>query len=220
MKVCSPKPTASNWWSTACANWNAFILGAAWCFLSCLSCSSFCLCFHMCFLRRARHFGRAFAVPLSSAAALSLATAGNTQQQRCVWKGWVVEGVCLQVWLSVCWFVCLCVCHQHYPPSTLPQWVQPCVCQGYPPINVTPIKVTPHQCCNTCCKSLTVALQKSNFCMCKSLSNDAPTPVGAALAVQKSNFCMCNSQTFACAKVATVACAKVCCCTATVGATH
>ena len=143
MKVCSPKPTASNWWSTACANWNAFILGAAWCFLSCLSCSSFCLCFHMCFLRRARHFGRAFAVPLSSAAALSLATAGNTQQQRCVWKGWVVEGVCLQVWLSVCWFVCLCVCHQHYPPSTLPQWVQPCDCQSYPPSTLPPIKVTP-----------------------------------------------------------------------------
>ena len=97
MKVFSPKPTASSWWSNACANWKAFILGAAWCFLCCLSCSSFFLCFHMCLLRRARHDGTDGAVSLSSAADLSLATGGNTQQQRCVRRGWVVEGVCLQV---------------------------------------------------------------------------------------------------------------------------
>ena len=131
-----------------------------------------------------------------------------------LWKGYVCRSGCLSAGLSVCVSVINITPHQRChsgcnhvtvkvtPPSTLP-----------------PIKVTPHQCCNTCCNSLTVALQKSNCCMCKSLSNDAPTRVGATLAVQKSNFCMCNSQTFACAKVATVACAKVCCCTATVGAT-
>ena len=128
-----------------------------------------------------------------------------------LWKGYVCRPGCLSAGLSVCVSVIDITPHQRCHSWCNNVTVKVTHHQSYPTSRLPPIKVTPHQCCNTCCKSLTVALQKSNFCMCKSLSNVAPTRVGATIAVQQSNFCMCKSQTFACAKVF--------CWTATVGAT-